>query len=283
MASSRRNAPPEPARFSIGSLIRRERTIVAVALALIVALAWLHVLAGAGTGMSVMHMSTWRFPPPLPAFPAAAEWSLSYAALMVAMWWVMMVAMMLPSAAPMLLLHARVVAHAEKQGHDGPALGQTGGFLAGYLLVWLGFSLVATVAQWLLEFLGIVDGMLMWSTSRGFSAALLIAAGAWQLTPWKSVCLDHCRRPAEFLSAHWRKGTGGALRMGLEHGAWCVGCCWMLMALLFVGGAMNLFWIAGLSAIVLAEKLLPGWRWLSSIVGAILIASGLWLGSVALH
>lgn len=184
--------------------------------------------------------------------------------LVAAMWVVMMVAMMLPSAAPAVLLYARVHRHAVS-GKAPP----TGAFLAGYLACWSGFALLATALQ-----LAAASPMSMALESRWASAGLLIAAGLYQLSPLKDACLNHCRSPAEFLSRHYRPGPWGAARLGLFHGAWCVGCCWLLMLLLFVGGVMNLLWIAGLTLLVAAEKLLPGGIWIGRIAGLALAAFG---------
>ena len=200
---------------------------------------------------------------------------------MLAMWWVMMIAMMVPSAAPMILLYARVSRHNQKAAvqdpADGPVLVPTAVFLAGYLLSWLLFSLVATALQWALEQAGLVHGMMMWSNSHTLSGVFLLAAGAYQLSPLKNTCLTHCRSPVSYLSAHWRKGRLGALRMGLAHGLYCVGCCWFLMLLLFVGGIMNLVWIAGLAIVVLLEKLMPQGGAIARIFGALMLASGAYL------
>jgi predicted metal-binding membrane protein len=154
-------------------------------------------------------------------------------------------------------------------------------FFGGYLLAWLAFSLGAVLAQWVLERLGLVHMMAMWSLDRWLSGALLIAAGAYQLTPLKEVCLRSCRSPAESLSRGWRPGRLGALRMGLRHGAYCVGCCWLLMALLFAGGIMNLLWIAGLALFVLVEKVAPHGRLIGRAAGAMLLAGGIYVLAVA--
>jgi predicted metal-binding membrane protein len=257
--------------------LRHQRFIVGAALFVLVALSWFYLWQGAGTGMSLFAMTTWQFPPPVPPMAGPATWSLAYAAIMLTMWWVMMIAMMVPSAAPMVLLYARVAARATERGQSLAAFGSTGAFLSGYLIVWLGFSVLATFAQYALEVSGALDGMRMWSTNRTVSAALLIAAGIYQLTPVKSACLDHCRAPVGYLAAHFRAGTLGAWQMGTEHGAYCVGCCWALMLLLFVGGTMNLVWIAGLAILVLVEKLLARGQWLERIVGLMLITAGIWI------
>jgi predicted metal-binding membrane protein len=184
-----------------------------------------------------------------------APWTLSYWLVAFFMWAVMMVAMMLPSASPMVLLYARVVRRAQDEGREVAARGAIPAFAFGYLAVWSLFSLLAVVLQWALEQSHAMSRMM--SVSAGpLAGGLLIAAGVYQLTPLKTACLKHCRMPASFLAAHWRKGND-AWRMGLHHGLYCVGCCAVLMGLLFVGGIMNLIWIAGLTLIVAMEKLAP--------------------------
>lgn len=237
-------------------IVRRERMVIISALVCVTLLSWLYILSGAGTGMSAVNMTTVDFPAHMPLVQFHSEWSATYAVMMLTMWWVMMIAMMLPSAAPMILLYGRVVRNSAPLEPRSNILA-TAYFAGGYVMVWLLFSLAAVVLQWLLERLGVMHGLMMWSTSTILSAALLISAGLYQLSSLKAVCLRHCRSPVEFIASHWRQGHMGALRMGVEHGVVCVGCCWALMTLLFVGGAMNLVWIAGLSAVVLIEKLLP--------------------------
>jgi predicted metal-binding membrane protein len=261
-------------------VLRRDRVVVAGGLAAIVLLAWLFVLDGAGTGMSVRAMSTWRFPPPL--LPAANEmWPAAYWLVMLAMWWVMMIAMMVPSAAPAILLYARVARHAEAQGQPAQAVVPVAWFAAGYLLAWLAFSLAAVLVQWGLERLGLMHRMMMWSVDAWLSGAILVAAGLYQLSPFKERCLRHCRSPAQFLAHHWRSGRAGALHLGAAHGLYCVGCCVMLMALLLVGGIMNLFWIAAIAIVVLVEKLAPAGRYVARITGAALVACGLYVIAAA--
>jgi predicted metal-binding membrane protein len=257
------------------TLLRHDRAIIASALALLTALAWLALLQGAGTGMNPAAMTTWQFPPPRVTL-APGAWSAGYALTMLAMWWVMMIAMMVPSAAPMILLYARVVRHAPGQSAPQDALGAAAAFAAGYLVCWLAFSMLAVGLQLALERAGLIDGMMMWSTTRSLTAALLLAAGLYQLSPLKSACLDHCRSPAAFLAQHRRPGKRGALHLGLVHGAYCVGCCWVLMLLLFAAGIMNLVWIAGLAILVLGEKLLPFGPRLARLTAGLLIAAGLY-------
>ena len=263
-------------------LIRRDRAVSLAGLAALTLLAWVYVLDGAGTGMSVFNMTTFAFPPPVR--PGLTEaWGAGYWALMLAMWWVMMIATMIPSAAPMILLYARVSRHAQSKGQMADGVLPTFVFALGYLVAWLGFSTLATAAQWALERAGLLHQMLMWSTSATLTGVLLIAAGAYQFTPFKTVCLQHCRSPADYLSRHWRAGRAGAFRLGAVHGAWCLGCCWALMALLFAGGVMNLVWIAGLAIVVLIEKLAPRGEIFGQGLAVLMIGTGVWilLGGVA--
>ena len=255
-------------------LLRRDRLIVAAGLILICLMCWLYLVGGAGTGMSTAEMSTWQFPPPVTMSNAAAPWASSYWIVMVLMWWIMMIAMMVPSAAPTVLLYARVYRYAQTKGQISSAVIPTAAFVGGYLLAWCAFSLVATSLQWSFEQAGLMDAMMMWSTNTVLSGSFLLAAGVYQLSPLKGACLQHCRSPADFLSRHWRKGRSGAVLMGLEHGFYCVGCCWFLMALLFVGGIMNLVWIAGLAIFVLLEKLAPYGHVIARASGLLMIAAG---------
>lgn len=267
-------------------LARRQRTIVAGALGLLGLLAWLYLLVGAGMGHGLAETTRLSLFPhaaapaagmDMPMAGVAAEarpgWSPGLWLLVAAMWWTMMVAMMSPSAAPAVLLYGRVVRHAGGRS-DGSALAPTGAFAAGYFLAWLTFAVAATVAQWALEQSGLVASAMMGSRDRWLSAGLLFAAGLYQLSPLQAACLSHCRSPAQFFTRHWRPGAFGAVRLGVLHGAYCVGCCWALMTLLFVGGVMNLAWIAVLSALVLAEKAAPGGPWIGRAAGVALIAWG---------
>lgn len=197
-------------------------------------------------------------------------WTWTDAGLMFLMWTVMMVGMMVPSAAPMTLLYGAV---ARKAAAQGSPLAPTAVFVAGYLSMWALFSAAATAAQWGLERAALLSPAMV-ATSPALGAALLIAAGIYQLTPLKRACLRHCRSPAHFLSGHWRGGTTGAFRMGLEHGAYCLGCCWVLMGLLFVGGVMNLLWIAAIALFVLVEKLVPHGVGGGRLAGIAMIAAG---------
>ena len=206
--------------------------------------------------------------------PSMIDWSVVDLLLVFIMWAVMMAAMMLPSSAPLLMLLAKI--NTERYGRRR-ALLATGVFGLGYLAVWSGFSLLATLAQWGLLEARLVSSM-MNSASPILSAALLAAAGMYQFTPLKHACLARCRSPLSVLLNHWREGFPGAFAMGLRQGAYCTGCCWLLMGLLFVFGVMNLIWIAGLSLLVLMEKLLRQPRWFTQATGAILLA---WAALVA--
>lgn len=262
-------------------LLKRDRAIIGAALAALCLLAWIYLVIGAGVGMSAWEMtSVSLFPhrdgmPPSVDGAASGAWSFTDWALIIAMWWVMMIAMMAPSATPTVLLYASVHRQASSREYAQEGLAPTGAFVAGYLLIWFAFSGVATVLQWVFERASLVSAMMMGSQSRWLSAGVLIAAGIYQLSPLKKACLAHCRSPAAFLSRHWKPNTRGALRLGAIHGAYCVGCCWMLMALLFVGGVMNLVWIAALAILVLIEKLLPAGRWVGSVAGVVLICWGI--------
>jgi len=218
--------------------------------------------AGDGAVSQVMDMAMTAMQP--------MAWTAATAVVMFFMWWIMMVAMMLPSAAPMILLFAAVN---RKQREAGSPFVPTGIFAFGYLAVWAFFSLLAVSVQWGLERSGLLSSMMV-GTSVVLGALLLIAAGIWQLTPLKHACLKHCRSPLQFLSHHWHKGRLGAFRMGVEHGAFCLGCCWFLMALLFYGGIMNLYWIVGLALFVLIEKVVPHGHGIGAVAGVGLLAWG---------
>lgn len=261
---------------AVEAVLKQERLIIICALAGMTILAWWWILIGAGTGMNVLAMTTWSFP--LPKYQSMPhEWSVSYAVVMLFMWWIMMIAMMLPSASPMILLYARAHRHEHKAGKIRNRTAPTASFALGYLLIWLAFSIVATAAQWGMEKASLLHAMMMWSINSALSAFVLIAAGLYQFTPVKNVCLKHCRSPVQFLAENFRPGAAGAIRMGVSHGLFCLGCCWALMALLFVGGAMNLVWIAGLTLFVMLEKIAPYGHKVAQVAGMALIAAGVWV------
>ena len=200
-----------------------------------------------------------------------SSWSFNTTILMFLMWWLMMIAMMVPSAAPTLLLFHSL----KKLGSEAHrALLQTYLFLLGYLGIWAFFSLLACLLQAQLEAISLASPMMMQSTSEYLSAALCFMAGIYQFTTLKNVCLDKCRSPAEFLAENNKKGEFGAVIMGVHHGAFCLGCCWALMTLLFVGGVMNLYWIVGLALYVAIEKLLPQLSGFDKVLGFLLIGVG---------
>lgn len=269
--------------FDLESVLRRDRLVVVTALATVIVLSWVYLLAGAGMGMGTVEMTRLTHSVglggpapagmPMPGMndpTGASVWTGQYAAIVFFMWWIMMLGMMLPSATPILLLFARMM---RKEREKGAPYVSTGVFALGYVVMWAAFSVVASAAQWGLQLTGLVSKMMV-GTSTVFGAALLIAAGFWQLTPLKQACLKHCRSPVGFLSSHWRSGRAGALTMGLAHGVYCLGCCWFLMALLFYGGVMSLYWIIGLALYVLLEKLLPAKARISALTGVALIAWG---------
>jgi predicted metal-binding membrane protein len=260
----------------IEDILRNERALTATCLVVVALLAWLYVWHGAEMGMSALDMTVLTFfphahPEPMAGMAPPATTAIT----LVAMWWVMMVAMMAPSAAPLILLYGRVIRNTVAQGANASSL--TASYLlllAGYFIAWLGFSAIAAGLQRLLERAQLISPMMFWSKSAGLSAAVLIGAGVYQLSPLKRACLKHCRGPVSFLIRRPRTGKLGALILGLEHGAWCIGCCWMLMALLFVGGVMNVVWIALLGLLVLAEKISPHPAIISTATGVLLIAWG---------
>ncbi|MFZ5790065.1 MAG: DUF2182 domain-containing protein [Pseudomonadota bacterium] len=247
---------------ALETLLRRDRLLVAGALAVVVALAWLHLLRGAGTEMREMDDMLMPM--------ARGPWSAGHAALMLVMWAAMMMAMMLPSAAPMILLYSSI---ARRRGTHRGALVMTGVFALGYVAVWSVFGIGATTMQWSLDAAALLSPT-MRTTSVALAGAVLIGAGLYQWTPLKQACLRQCRSPLDFVLTHWREGARGAFGMGLRHGCYCLGCCWLLMALLFVGGVMNLAWIIGIAAFVLVEKTAPAGHWLGRIAGGALVAWG---------
>ena len=246
--------------------LRHDRAVVLGGLGVVILLAWAYLLLGAGMPMNMMDMGGGQ----MMAMPA--EWTLGYGLVVFAMWAIMMVAMMLPSAAPVTLLVAGI---AKRRAASGVrAAMPTVLFVSGYLGVWLGFSAAATLLQWALDTAGLLSET-MALASIAAAGAVLIAAGIYQWTPLKQACLRHCRSPLEFLLFHWRDGAAGALLSGVRHGAFCFGCCWMLMLLLFVGGVMNLAWIGGIALLVLIEKVLPWGGLMGRATGGIMVVWGL--------
>jgi predicted metal-binding membrane protein len=249
----------------LSGLLRHDRAVLLGALAGVVVAAWAYLLLGAGIDMELMDMGGGQLMAMTP------EWTIGYAALIFIMWVVMMAAMMLPSAAPTILLVAALMRN--RGGSSGAVPATAALFASGYILVWSGFSLAAASLQW-----GLSEAGLLSETTAVGNAILvgtvLVAAGVYQWTPFKDTCLRHCRSPAEFLVRHWRHGPLGAVRTGIRHGLFCLGCCWMLMALLFVGGLMNLAWVGAITLLVLVEKTMPWGGRTGRVAGALLAVWG---------
>lgn len=252
-------------------VLRRDRIVVLAALAALTALAWIYTVELAG-GMDMAGAASSGMAMKGMLAPAFKPWTGVDFIAMFVMWSVMMVGMMTPSAAPMILIYARVGRQAALQGRP---LAATGFFAAGYLLSWAVFSLAATGGQWLLDRGALLTPM-MATSSAALGGLVLIAAGLYQWTPVKDACLRHCRAPLGFIQGHggFRRDPAGSLGVGFRHGIYCIGCCWALMALLFVGGVMNIAWIAALTGFVLLEKVVPAGRAIARAAGAGLVASG---------
>ncbi|WP_343715434.1 DUF2182 domain-containing protein [Inquilinus sp.] len=257
----------------VEAVLRRDRLVTVLALTSVCILAWAYVGLGIGTDMpgtempgmtmSGMDMSGMAMP------GARVSWSATAFALMAAMWVVMMVAMMLPGAAPMVLTYAALQRHRRQAAPHGATLR----FALGYLAIWTGFSILAATLQWRLDALALLSPA-MATANAVLAAGVLVIAGIWQFTPLKQGCLVRCRSPVAFLTRHHRSGPFG---LGLRHGLFCLGCCWALMLLLFVGGVMNLAWVGGIALFVLLEKTIPGGPWLGRAAGIGLIAWGGWM------
>ncbi len=250
------------------SLVKRDRWIVGAGVAAVAALAWAYMLkdarhmqdpgSGASLGMTM-------------AGPEPAGWSVGSLLPLFLMWSVMMLAMMLPSATPMILTFASVSRNRRRQQRPYTPVAV---FVSGYIVVWCGFSALAAWSQWMLHRAALLSPA-MASTSAVLGGVMLLGAGLFQFTPFKRSCLTHCRAPLEFIITRWREGAGGAFWMGVEHGAFCTGCCWALMCLLFVVGVMNIVWIAALTLLVALEKITPHGRWMSMATGACLTVWGI--------
>jgi len=258
MVSSARPSSGATPERAAGALPRRDRFAILGGLGGVSLLAWIYLVVSAAE----MHVG---------AAMALRPWTAFDFWMMFLMWAVMMVGMMVPTATPMALLYAAVARKAEGQGTP---VAPTAVFVAGYVVMWTLFSLAATVAQWGLERAALLSPMLA-SSSPVLGGGLLVAAGVYQLTPAKDACLKHCRAPAHFIAEHWSPGVAGAFRMGLVHGAYCLGCCWVLMGLLFFGGVMNLLWIAAITIFVLGEKLLPHGEWAGRVAGLGMVGAGI--------
>jgi len=252
------------------AILKRDRAIVVAALAAITLLGWGYMVYEA---RAMYHTSVCYCAGMKMSGPDTAPWSVGTLLPLFLMWAEMMVAMMIPSAAPMILTFAMV--NRKRREQKQPFV-PTGIFLLGYLAVWTGFSALAAVAQWILHARALLSPMMM-STSPLLGGVLLILAGAFQWTPLKNACLTHCRSPLSFLMTDWREGKWGAFFMGLKHGANCTGCCWFLMALLFVAGVMNVWWIAIITLFVLLEKVVPEGLFVGKLAGVLLVAWGVWM------
>lgn len=256
--------------MSASSSIHRERWIIGGAVAGIAAVAWTYMIYEA-RGMSLSGVC--KCLGLQMGGPALSDWSAGSVLPLFLMWAGMMVAMMLPSATPMILTFASVSRNRRRQ--ERPYVPVTI-FVAGYVAIWVAFSVLAAVAQWLLHREALLSPA-MASSSAWLGGLLLLAAGIFQFTPLKHACLTQCRAPFDFIMTRWREGARGAFRMGLEHGLFCAGCCWALMGLLFVTGVMNIFWIAAITLLVGLEKLFPRGVWLSAATGVILTTWGAWV------
>ena len=246
-------------------ILGRERYILLGGLAGMVICAWLYLFhlaqsmgdmpMQAGAAMATVYYEPWS---------AVEFFAMSF------MWAIMMVGMMLPSAAPAILMFANI---SRKHRAEGRRFPSTVIFVSGYVMAWAAFSVAATALQWGLHSLLLLSPM-MRTSSPVLGAALFVVAGAYQFTPLKRACLKHCRSPLAFMLTRWRDGNRGALIMGLDHGVFCLGCCWVLMTLLFVGGVMNLVWVGVITVFVLIEKLAPRGEYWARVAGAILMTTG---------
>lgn len=247
---------------SLDAVLKRDRLLVLCGLVGLIALAWLYMLRmawhmhGMQIAMAMPHLHTWN----------VTDFLLTFC-----MWVVMMIAMMLPSAAPMVLTYATMYRRHRAQGMPFVS---TGVFVSGYLLVWTGFSILASMVQWGLHHAALLSSA-MGHTGPVLGGILLMAAGVFQWTPLKYVCLTQCRSPLGFFMTEWREGTWGTLRMGLHHGSYCLGCCWILMGLLFATGVMNLLWMVLITAFVLVEKVVPRGDLIGRLTGVALVIGGL--------
>lgn len=262
------------ATAALERLLRRDRAIILAGILTLAGLSWLYLFrldAAMKTAMATDGAMPLSMPMMLPW--SAAEFLLTFV-----MWSVMMVAMMTPSAAPMVLTFATVQRNRARQSQ---LFVPSTFFLAGYLVAWTAFSAVATLAQWALHVAAVLNphqqAVVPW-----LGGVFLVATGIYQLTPAKNTCLRHCRSPLDFLATHWRAGRGGALVLGLHHGFYCVGCCWLLMVLLFVAGVMNLLWVAAIAVFVLLEKVVRRGSVVAYAGGGLMLAAGLFLLARAL-
>ena len=266
---------------AVESFIQRDKVITIIAIAILVGATFTYTVLGVGMNMSAIQMTpglgqSQMSMPNMSAMrnmaATPAVWSFNYSVLMFFMWWTMMIAMMLPSASPMILLYTALIRRTKKAKS---IIRQVTSFICGYLLAWAAFSLSAAALQSQLELRDWMSPMMMEATNIYLAAGILIAAGVYQLTPLKTVCLEKCRQPASFLANYKNTWVNSPLRIGLVHGFYCVGCCWFLMGLLFFGGIMNLYWIVGLIIFVAIEKLHGKGIIFGKILGGGAIVSGI--------
>jgi len=247
------------------NLLKKDRFITIIALVIISALSWLYIIY-LYRQMAVMNMNAAFF-----AMPMTQYWTATDFVLLFVMWLVMMIAMMTPSVTPLILIFAMV--NRKKREAQSPFV-HTGYLLAGYFVIWAGFSLLATMLQWVLQQVSLLNAE-MKTTSKILGGTILVVAGIFQFTRWKKACLHHCSTPLNFIHRNWKEGKKGALQMGIKNGTYCLGCCWVLMVLLFFSGIMNLLWIALIAIFVLIEKTVPQPKWISSVAGIALIVYGI--------
>lgn len=258
-------------------ILRRDRAIIIASVAALVALAWSDMVFIANRmAMNGMDMTGYRM---IPAgrslmMPASSPWQPIEFVYVFAMWVVMMIGMMMPAAAPIILVYSRV----GRQGEEGRPFASIAWFVSGYLLAWIAFSLASTSVQWALDRAALLTPM-MASANKTLGGILLILAGLYQWTPLKDVCLSQCQAPLGFILSHggFQRTATGSLALGLRHGIYCLGCCWALMALLFALGVMNLFWIAALAILILIEKVVPSGRVIARIAGVASFSGGFWM------
>jgi predicted metal-binding membrane protein len=250
---------------SLVYVLKKDRFIVLTALFLICVLSWLYIIY-LYKQMYPMNMDALFF-----AMPMTPQWSWIDFVLLLLMWFVMMIAMMTPSVTPLILIFTLI--NRKRHQHQNPYV-PSGFMITGYFLVWAVFSLLATLLQWLLQQVALLNPEMI-ITSKVLGGIILIAAGLFQFSPLKNTCLRNCRSPIGFIHQYWKDGKAGALRMGIQNGIYCLGCCWILMILLFVSGIMNILWIAIITLFVVIEKMLPSAKIMSSISGISLIVFGI--------
>jgi predicted metal-binding membrane protein len=260
------------AASSLEAVLRRDRVIVLVGLIGVTILAWAYMLYLAWDMQRSMSVDSMEMGMSM-ASAQLRPWGAVDFALMFIMWAVMMTAMMVPTAAPMILTFATI--NRRRREQEQPFV-PTGVFISGYLIVWYGFAATVTLVQWALHQGALLSGM-MGSAVPLLGGVILVAAGVFQWTPMKNACLKQCRTPLGFIMTEWRDGPKGALVMETRHGGFCLGCCWFLMGLLLVAGVMNLLWVAVISAYILAEKVIPAGHWLGRVAGLALIGWGAWI------